>query len=98
MGLRDRREHPMKPPVVALLAVLALLSLEAKAADTLTICLDQAAPPFSFKQGARTGGFDLALAQAVADRLSRRLHVQWFETEDQPEKGKDNQTGVDALH
>jgi len=87
----------MKSPFAALSALLALASLEAKAAETLTICLDQAAPPFSFKQGARTGGFDLALAQAVADRLGRRLNVQWFETEDQPEKGKDTKTGVAAL-
>jgi ABC-type amino acid transport substrate-binding protein len=85
------------PSVAALFGLLAMLSAEARAGDVLSVCLDQAAPPFSFKAGARTGGFDLALAQAIADRLGRGLSVQWFETEDQPEKGKDTKTAVAAL-
>lgn len=84
-------------PFAALLITLASVSLQAKAADTLRICLDQDAPPFSFMRGTRTGGFDLALAQAIADRLGRGLSAQWYETEDQPEKGKDTRTGVAAL-
>jgi hypothetical protein len=35
------------------------------------------------KRSDRTGGFDLALAQTVAEKLGRSLSVQWFETEDQ---------------
>jgi len=81
----------------ALFGCLVLLPGAARAGDGLTVCLDQAAPPFSFKAGARIGGFDLALAQAIADKLGRSLAVQWFETEDQPEKGKDTKTGVAAL-
>jgi ABC-type amino acid transport substrate-binding protein len=79
------------------LGSLALLLFEAKAADPLRICLDQDAPPFSFKRSDRVGGFDLALAQVIAEKLGRGLSVQWFETEDQPEKGKDTKTGVAAL-
>jgi len=83
--------------LAAVLGWLALLSPQANAADALRLCLDQDAAPFSFKRGARIGGFDLALAQAIADRLGRGLNVQWFESEDQPEKGKDTKTGVAAL-
>ena len=81
----------------ALLAVLVSVSLQAEAADTLRVCLDQDAAPFSFKRGARTGGFDPALAQTVADKIGRSLSIQWYESEDQPEKGKDTRTGVAAL-
>jgi ABC-type amino acid transport substrate-binding protein len=53
----------------------------ARAEDTLKVCLGKETPPYSFKHGAETGGFDLAVAQALAKRLGRTLVVQWFETE-----------------
>src|SRR6476659_10755585 len=81
----------------SLLGSLVLISPVAKAAEPLRICLDDNAPPFSFKRASRTGGFDVALAQAIADKLGRGLSVQWFEAADQPEKGKDTKTGVAAL-
>jgi ABC-type amino acid transport substrate-binding protein len=81
----------------SLLGSLVLTSPVAKAAEPLRICLDSNAPPFSFKRASRIGGFDLALTQAFAERLGRGLSVQWFEAEDQPEKGKDTKTGVAAL-
>ena len=81
----------------SLLASLVLISPVATAAEPLGICLDSNAPPFSFKRASRIGGFDLALAQAIADKLGRALSVQWFEAEDQPEKGKDTKTGIAAL-
>ena len=82
---------------VVVLGSLALLAPGAKAADPLRICLDQDAPPFSLKRGDRVGGFDLALAQTIAEKMGRSLSVQWFEAEDQPEKGKDTRTSVAAL-
>ena len=52
---------------------------------------------FPSSVASRIGGFDLALAQAIAEKLGRALSVQWFEAEDQPEKGKDTKTGIAAL-
>jgi ABC-type amino acid transport substrate-binding protein len=46
----------------------------------LAVCLDEDVPPYSFHHGKETGGFDLAVAKALAARLGRTLKVQWFES------------------
>ena len=49
--------------------------------DPLKVCLDENLPPLSMHQrGKPDSGFDVALAQAVADRLGRPLKIQWFES------------------
>jgi|HubBroStandDraft_5_1064220.scaffolds.fasta_scaffold56977_1 ABC-type amino acid transport substrate-binding protein len=83
--------------LLAALAALAFAASQAEAAEPLRICLDDSAPPFSFNSDGKTGGFDLALAEAIAGKLDRRLGVQWFSTEDQPEAGKETKTSVAAL-
>ena len=65
---------------VALLAALPGAPLRVEAAATLTVCLDENLPPWSVAHGAGSGGFDLAVAERVAQRLGRALHVQWFES------------------
>jgi ABC-type amino acid transport substrate-binding protein len=82
---------------LAALAALTLAASQAGAAEPLRMCLDDSAPPFSFSADGKTGGFDLALAQAIAGKLDRSLSVQWFSTEDQPEAGKETKTSVAAL-
>ena len=67
------------------LAVAAVLLVTATAAhaggDPLKVCLDENLPPLSMHQrGKPDSGFDVALAQAVADRLGRPLKIQWFES------------------
>jgi ABC-type amino acid transport substrate-binding protein len=67
------------------LAVAAVLLATATAAraddDPLKVCLDENLPPLSLHQrGKPDSGFDVALAQAVADRLGRPLRIQWFES------------------
>ncbi len=55
----------------------------ARAADAqpLKVCLDEDRPPLSSHPRGKPGaGFDVTLAQAVADRLGRPLAIQWFET------------------
>src|SRR6266700_4865619 len=53
----------------------------ARAADPLKVCLDEDLPPLSAHQkGKPDSGFDVALAQAIADRLGRPLRIQWFES------------------
>jgi ABC-type amino acid transport substrate-binding protein len=55
----------------------------AAAADAapLTICLDEDRPPLSLHPRGKPGtGFDVTLAQAIADRLGRPLKIQWFES------------------
>lgn len=51
------------------------------AADVLRVCLDEDLPPLSaHHRGKPASGFDVALAQAVAQRLGRSLEIQWFES------------------
>ena len=77
----------MKARSAAALASAALiLTLTASARpaaaeeETLRVCLNENIPPYSFHEGKEAGGFDLAVAEAVAKRLGRVLAVQWFET------------------
>jgi ABC-type amino acid transport substrate-binding protein len=47
----------------------------------LTVCLDENLPPLSaHRRGKPDTGFDVALAQLIADRLGRPLKLQWFES------------------
>jgi len=48
--------------------------------ETLRVCLDAKVPPWSFHNGRQSGGFDAAVADAVARRLGRKLTLRWFET------------------
>ena len=54
----------------------------ARAADELLkVCLDENLPPLSVHhRGKPDSGFDVALAQAIAERLGRPLKIQWFES------------------
>src|ERR1700689_5022505 len=70
----------------ALASAALILTLTASARpataeeETLRVCLNENIPPYSYHEGKEAGGFDLAVAQAVAKRLGRVLAVQWFET------------------
>jgi ABC-type amino acid transport substrate-binding protein len=63
-------------------AILAAAVTAARAADDpLRICLDEDRPPLSVHhKGKPDSGFDVRLAQALADRLGRPLTIQWFES------------------
>ena len=66
-------------------AAVALMTMAAMpavaAADALRVCLDEDLPPLSVHhRGKPASGFDVALAQAVAQRLGRSLEIQWFES------------------
>jgi len=53
----------------------------ARADDPLKVCLDENLPPLSLHhRGKPDSGFDVALAQAIADKLGRPLKIQWFES------------------
>ena len=49
------------------------------------MCLDANVPPWSVYEGAKGGGFDWAVADAVAKRIGRQLAIQWFETKSDPD-------------
>ena len=85
--------------VVGSVAALALSGhAPARAAENLTVCLDDETPPFSYKEGANSGGFDLAVAQELARHLGRPLNVQWFETSKRPEEDEPAPSrAIDAL-
>jgi ABC-type amino acid transport substrate-binding protein len=49
--------------------------------DVLRVCLDEDLPPLSVHhRGKPASGFDVALAQAIAEKLGRSLEIQWFES------------------
>jgi ABC-type amino acid transport substrate-binding protein len=49
--------------------------------EPLKVCLDEDLPPLSaHHRGRPDSGFDVALAQAVAEKLGRPLKIQWFES------------------
>jgi ABC-type amino acid transport substrate-binding protein len=74
----------------AFFAVLALAmglaAFRAGAAETLTVCLEGDAPPFSYHDGQKAAGFDVAVATAVARHLDRDLKIQWFEISKSPDE------------
>ncbi|PDT88258.1 ABC transporter substrate-binding protein [Bradyrhizobium sp. Y36] len=74
----------MKGRTVAwsLAALLSTMASVAVAADgPLRICLDEDRPPLSMHhRGQPDAGFDVLLAQAIAERLGRPLAIQWFES------------------
>ena len=72
----------MNRRLVAVAAALLATATTVRAAeDPLKVCLDENLPPLSMHQrGKPDSGFDVALAQAVADRLGRPLKIQWFES------------------
>src|SRR5262245_7383542 len=74
----------MKVRVAALglAAIFSSLQTAAHAADDpIKVCLDENRPPFSSHQRGKPGtGFDVTLAQGIADRLGRPLKIQWFES------------------
>lgn len=66
---------------LGLAAILAAPASAAWAADPLSICLDEDRPPLSaHHRGRPDSGFDVLLAQAIADRMGRPLRIQWFES------------------
>ncbi|TQF35118.1 ABC transporter substrate-binding protein [Bradyrhizobium sp. UNPF46] len=65
--------------LAALLSTMASVAVAAD--DPLRICLDEDRPPLSMHhRGKPDAGFDVLLAQAVAERLGRSLAIQWFES------------------
>jgi ABC-type amino acid transport substrate-binding protein len=67
---------------IAAVAAMTVSAIPARAAgEPLTVCLDEDLPPLSaHHRGKPDSGFDVALAQAIADRLGRPLRIQWFES------------------
>jgi len=62
--------------------VLSTVTTAASAADdALRICLDENLPPLSVHHRGKPGaGFDVMLGQAIADRLGKKLEIQWYES------------------
>jgi ABC-type amino acid transport substrate-binding protein len=69
----------------AALLVVAGRAEPACGEEFLRVCLDANVPPWSMYDGAKGGGFDWAVADAVAKRIGRQLALQWFETKPDPD-------------
>lgn len=62
-------------------AILAAATVARAADDPLKVCLDEDRPPLSVhRRGEPDSGFDVLLAQAIAERMGRPLKIQWFES------------------
>jgi ABC-type amino acid transport substrate-binding protein len=62
-------------------ATIATISTARAGDEPLKVCLDEDLPPLSaHHRGMPDSGFDVALAQAVAERLGLPLKIQWFES------------------
>ena len=74
----------MRALLAASLAALVLANVTPttlRAAEPLKICLDEDLPPMSaHRRGKPDTGFDVMLAQAIAEKLDRSLRIQWFES------------------
>jgi ABC-type amino acid transport substrate-binding protein len=67
--------------VVAILLTACAATTVRAADEPLKICLDEDLPPLSaHHRGKPDSGFDVALAQVVAERLRRPLEIQWYES------------------
>jgi len=66
--------------VAAALLLAGAAVTSAPGEETLRVCLDENVPPYSMRHGGGGGGFDVAVAAALAKRLGKSLTVQWFET------------------
>ncbi|KJC56732.1 ABC transporter substrate-binding protein [Bradyrhizobium sp. LTSPM299] len=67
--------------VTVLLLAIATAATVHAADEPLKVCLDEDLPPLSaHHRGKPDSGFDVALAQAIAERLGRPLKIQWFES------------------
>ena len=61
--------------------LLAITAAAHSADEPLKVCLDEDLPPLSaHHRGKPDSGFDVSLAQAIAERLGRPLKIQWFES------------------
>jgi ABC-type amino acid transport substrate-binding protein len=61
--------------------LITLGAAQTAAADALRVCLDEDLPPLSVHhRGKPASGFDVTLAQAIAEKLGRSLEIQWFES------------------
>ena len=64
----------------AFLALATSSAVPARGEEALSVCLDAKVPPWSFHNATQSGGFDAAVAEAIAGRLGRKLALRWFET------------------
>ena len=73
----------------------AALAPPALADVSLRVCLQADDPPLSSRRSGEAGGFDVAVAKLVAERLGETLEIQWFTTRDDPDSNP--VTEADAL-
>lgn len=79
--------------VLAIAALTLTAGVARAAAEKLTVCLQTDTPPYSYRQGGKDAGFDVAVARHVAAALGRELKIQWYEVgttpdEDEPDPAR----------
>jgi ABC-type amino acid transport substrate-binding protein len=87
--------HPCRRMLAVLGWFMAASGLPALADAPLRVCLQADDPPLSSRRSGEAGGFDVAVAKLIAERLGRPLEIQWFTTRDDPDSNP--VTEADAL-
>lgn len=81
MNVGRRLSSAMIFPAALLIAPPA----PAMGAETITVCLDENIPLYSWHDKGQSSGFVVSLSQAIAERLGQKLKIQWFETKIDPD-------------
>jgi ABC-type amino acid transport substrate-binding protein len=92
---RDGMSQPWHRTLALVGWLTALLGARAFAEPPLRVCLQADDPPLSSRRAVEPGGFDVALAKLIAQRLDRPFEMQWFTTRDDPDSNP--VTEADAL-
>jgi hypothetical protein len=72
----------------AAIAAGVVLTTAARAAEVLSVCLDENIPLYSVHEKRESSGFSVLLSEAIAARLGRPLRIQWFETKLDPDDSR----------
>ncbi len=84
--------------LVGALAALTGLTGPLRASETLSVCLPRNAGVIAGRRMTGGSGFDYHMAQAVADKMGRRLEVVWFENELEEERDALSETYAMLSH
>jgi len=72
----------------AAITLAAIVTAPARAAEVLSVCLDENIPLYSLHEKRESSGLSVLLSEAIAERLGRPLRIQWFETKLDPDDSR----------
>jgi hypothetical protein len=80
--------HRLMALTAAIAAAVVVPHHPLRAAEVLSVCLDENIPLYSLHEKRESSGFFVLLSEAIAERLGRTLKIQWFETKLDPDDSR----------